>query len=349
MTGVQLRVVLAVVVCAFASAAALSTVSGAAGVSRANPSGCGQGPIWVQGASLIDGAQEQLPSCFSNASSQAEAVLSVANNRRYAQLITVSGASLDLAESSFHGSLETTLARLLANSGSPDGPAAFLLGPGDSATLALDRPAPGPAQIVHIGPAPSNAFAVGALVWELLNSASKRVRPSLDVQGCIASALTGALTGPPAPERALLRIHACVNATSGRPRRVLRGLAGRVLRDRFFRQVIHREGTEPHPSRIAYTVPASNPNLANPAIQLGPASLGVVPVGRRTVRHLTASGGAPPYRFYLVQEPGAPGVPSWTHLAADGTLMIEPPAGTTSVAVAVEVVDSNGEHSVVFN
>ena len=46
-------------------------------------------------------------------------------------------------------------------------------------------------------------------------------------------------------------------------------------------------------------------------------------------------------------EPGGPSVPPWLRLAADGTLTIEPPIGATSVNLPVEVVDSNGEHSVV--
>lgn len=349
MTGVQLRFVPAVLACALALGGALSTASSVAGASRATPSGCGQPPAWVQSATVVNEAREQLPACFASGSNQAEAVLSVSNNRPYAQLVTVSGASLDLAESSFHGSLQTALARLLANSSSSHGPAAFLLGPGETATLAFDRPAPGPAQIVHVDPAPDNAFAVGALTWRLLNGASKRVRVPLTVQGCIASAIVGALSGPPGPERALRRIHTCVNAASRGPRGVLEGLAGRVLRDSSFKQVIHREGTEPHRSPIAYAMSASNPNLPNPAIQLGPSNLGGLPAGRLTVRHLTASGGTPPYRFYPALEAGGPGLPSWLHLAADGTLTLEPPADTTSVVVAVEVVDANGEHSVVFD
>ena len=67
-----------------------------------------------------------------------------------------------------------------------------------------------------------------------------------------------------------------------------------------------------------------------------------MPGGRTTVEHLSATGGTPPYRFYLVPEPGGPGVPSWLHLAADGTLTLEPPAGVAAVTLPVEVVDSNG-------
>ena len=51
-----------------------------------------------------------------------------------------------------------------------------------------------------------------------------------------------------------------------------------------------------------------------------------MPGEEKTVEHLTASGGSPPYRFYVVPEPDQAGVPYWFQLAADGTLILEPPA-----------------------
>ncbi len=49
----------------------------------------------------------------------------------------------------------------------------------------------------------------------------------------------------------------------------------------------------------------------------------------------------------MLTEPGGAGVPSWLHLAADGTLTLEPPPNAGAVALEVEVVDSTGAHSVV--
>lgn len=342
-----LSTVCSALLCAVSLSAALPSASTAATAKQVRPADCAGTPMWIESATVLDEGQNPLPSCFSDASDQAEAVLSIANNRPYAQLITVSGAMLDLAESSFDGLLEQTLSRLLASSPSPTGATAFLLGPGQRASLAIDRSAPGPAQIVHIDPAPDNAFAVAALAWAVLSAAEQYLSLPRAIESCIAAAVRGGLSTPPSPERALRRIHACVNQSSGAPRALLQALAARLLRNDSFRKVIHREGTESHPARIAYAVSASNPNLPNPAILLGLASLGTLPGDRLSVRHLSASGGTPPYRFYLVPEPGGPAVPAWVHLAADGTLMLEPPAGTTSVAVPVEVVDSNGEHSVV--
>lgn len=311
--------------------------------------GCGPTPAWIEAATLPDERQGPLGSCFSSSSSQAEAQLSVANRRPYAQLITVSGAPLDLSGSAFASSLDGTLARLFANVSSSGGPAAILLGPGERVTLAIDRPAPGAAQRVHVEPAPDNAFAVAAVAFRLLSVATRHRSLSTATQSCIVAAVRGVLLSPRHPEQAARRIHSCLNAagrSSNLVKRVQK-LAYQLLGGHFFREVFDREGAEPDPARIAFTISSSNPNLINPGIHLGPASFGTVPSAMRTVEHLSASGGTPPYRFYIVPEPGGPGVPSWLHLASDGTLILEPPAGATSVNLPVEVVDSNGEHSVV--
>jgi len=277
-------------------------------------------------------------------------LVNIANNRPYAQLITLSGASLDVAESSFATSLEGALARMLTSARSPNDPAALLIGPREHAIVQIDRPAPGQAQEIHIDPAPVNAFAVGALGWALVSTAANRLSLPAVTQACITAAVDGALMRPRNPELAFRRMHRWVNFSklSANVERLLRGLTGRVLRNRLFQAVIRRESAEPRPARIAFTVASSNPNLINPAIHLGPASFGTLPGGRMTVEHLTATGGSPPYRFYIVPESGGPEVPPWLHLAADGILAVEPPVGSAvSVNLPVEVGDSNGEHSLV--
>jgi hypothetical protein len=312
------------------------------------PGGCGPTPAWIAAATLPAESQSPEPSCFSGSSNQAEAVLTVANNRPYAQLITVSGATVELMKSSFAHPLEAAFSTLLAQSSRGGAPSAFVLGPEQTARLTIDRPAPGGAQEVHIDPAPDNAFAVASVAWTLLSTASERRLLSAATESCVASAVYRAVPGPPRPEQALRRVHACVDA-AGLPERaegLLRALAGRLLRDRLFRRVIHRQGTEPDPARIAFTIAASNPGVIDPDIHLGPASFGTVQGGRTTVEHLSATGGTPPYRFYIVTEPGGAGAPSWLHLAADGTLALEPPPNAGAVTLDVEVVDSTGAHSV---
>lgn len=340
------KVALAAVLCAVSLSATLASAS----PSPANLPGCGPRPSWIESATLPTEGQGPFQSCFSSSSSQVEALLSIANNRPYAQLMTVSGAQLDLAESSFSGSLEGAFSGLLANSSSGMGPSVFLLGSGEKgAKLAIDRPAPGEAQLVNISPAPLSVFAVGALAWRLLSTVAKHLPLPAVTERCVAAAVYDALVSPPQPEQALRRMHACINASrlSRKAERLLRKLAGRLLRRRFFREVIHREGSEPRSARIAFTISSSNPDLINPAIHLGPASFGTIPGGQRTVKHLSATGGTPPYRFYIVPEPGGASVPSWLKLAADGTLTVEPPVGAIAVNLPVEVIDSNGEHSVV--
>jgi len=315
----------------------------------AGPSGCAARPSWIESATTPEEDGNPFESCFSDRSSLAESVLSITNNRPYAQLLTVTGTTLDLAESGFAGSQEAAFSTALANLRPESGPSAFLLGASQSAILAIDRPPPGPAQVVHIVAAPGNAFAVAALAWRLVSAATKRLSLPASTRSCIASAVYGALRGPPHPEGTLERVHACVNGAPlpASRERLLRALAASLLVDRAFKEVIQREGTEPHPARITLTVAPSDPYLANPAIQLQGANIGSIPSGSRSVRHLSATGGLPPYRFYIVPEPGGPAVPSWLHLAADGTLIIEPPLGSVAVNFAVEVVDSNGEHSLV--
>lgn len=353
MAGMQLnsrRTALRALLCAMTLGALLAPESPAASPAATNlPGGCGARPSWIESATLPQEGQNPVTSCFASDSSQAEVSLSMANNRSYAQLITVSGASLDLTESSFASSLEAAFSRFFANSSSPNGLSAFLLAPGKRATLQIDRPAPGQAQQVQIDPASDNAFAVGALAWTLLSTAAEHLSLPATTQSCIAAAVYGALQSPPQPERALRRIHVCVNASglSGGAEKLLRTLAGGVLRGSSFQEVIQRQGSEPHPARIAFTIAQSNPYLVDPAIHLGPAGFGALPAGKRTVEHLSASGGTPPYRFYIVPEPGGEEVPSWLKLATDGTLTVEPPLGATAVNLPVEVVDANGEHSLV--
>jgi hypothetical protein len=311
--------------------------------------GCGPKPSWIASATLPQTAQDQFGGCFTSGSNQAEAFLGVANNRPYAELLTLTGAGIDLPLSSFSDPLAERLAKGFSDLGPGRGASTFLLGPGGRATLAIDRPAPGVGQVAEMIAAPANAFAVGALAWALMSSATKQGSLPAATRSCVLAAVHGALSSPPRPERALRRMNACVNASGlpGKAEMRLHRLAARVLGDGAFHTVLHREGSEPHRARIAFTIAVSNPNLINPDIHLGNANLGTVPGGRRTVGHLSATGGAPPYRFYIVPEPGGPTVPPWLTLAADGTLYVEPPEESLAVNFAVEAVDSNGEHSVV--
>jgi len=329
---------------------ALGGVSAPVGLAAASaapslPGGCEAKPEWIESATLPAAATDPLRSCFADPG-QAEATLSILNDRPYAQLITVRGTALDLAESSFGSALAETAAGLLAQASAGHGVSAFLLGPGDEAKLAVDRPPPGAGREIHIDPAPDNSFAVGAQAWALLSAAGKRLPAS--TTGCILTAVYGTLSGPPHPAHALERIKACVDAAglSAHAQRLLRRLAVRPLSDALFEKVIKREGSEPYPARLALWIPPSISGPIDSAISLGPANFNV-PGEEKSVEHLTATGGSPPYRFYVVPEPGQAGVPYWFQLAADGTLILEPPAEFAPFDFFIEVVDSNGERSYV--
>src|SRR5277367_5778623 len=118
--------------CAVALVALVQSASPAAAPS-AGPSGCAVRPSWIESATTPEEGQNPFEGCFSDRSSVAEAVLNITNNRPYAQLLTVSGTALDLAESEFAGSEEAAFSRLLANLSPASGPPAFLLGPSKSA------------------------------------------------------------------------------------------------------------------------------------------------------------------------------------------------------------------------
>lgn len=335
--------------CAAALGVLLAPASLGASSNRTGiPLNCGPTPSWIQSATLPGQAQNAFQGCFSSSSNRAEALLILTNNRPYAQLLELKGGAIEQALSSFSDPLAKKLAEGLSRLSPPNGPSTFMLGPEGRASIAIDRPAPGLGETVEIAPAPANAFAVASQAWKLLSAASTRLSVPVASRSCILAAVQGALQRPPRPERALRRIHACVNTSglSGTGAKLLARLAGRDLRNAAFHEVIHMEGAELHRARIAFQIPPSNPSLINPQIHLGPASFGTLPSGERTVRHLSASGGTPPYRFYLVPEQGGPGVPPWLTLAADGTLTVEPPVGSTVVNLPVEVVDGNGEHSV---
>ena len=168
----------------------------------------------------------------------------------------MSGGQLDLTESSFASSLERGLARLLPDLELPNSAqTAVLLGPGKSMILQIDRPQPGEGYVFHVSQAPDNALGVGALAWALLEAAGKHLSLPLGTRSCIAAAVYGGLSSPPHPEWALRRIHGCVDSSGlpGNAEKLLRKLADRLLRGPSFRNVVHREGREPHPARIAFT------------------------------------------------------------------------------------------------
>lgn len=315
------------------------------------PSGCGSPPSWIDSVTLPDSNQDPLPACFSSKSSDTEAVLNVVNNRGYAQTVTVSGAKINVTKSSFASSFEGQIGKLLAQLSSGSGPSAFELGPGEGASIAIDRPPPQLAALeIHIDPAGKTAWGVGELAWALLTTAKDQIGVPVDMENCVQAAVYNTLSADRGPDTAIGQMHSCVDAASGlsgTAKAVLEKLAYGLLVDDFFYKLLDLEDSEVYPARIEFTIPGSNPTFTNPNIHVGPANYGTLPDGSTTTEHLTANGGTPPYRYYIWNDPAnMAGVPSWVSLAPDGTLTIEPPASASGeVSFYVYAFDSNGEHS----
>ena len=315
------------------------------------PGGCGATPSWIDSATLPDSNQDPLPVCFGSQSNDDEATLNIVNNRGYAQTITVSGAKVDVAKSIFAGSFEGQIGKLLAQLSSGNGPSAFVLGPGESATVAIDRPPPQQAALdIHIDPAAKTASGVGELAWALLTTAKDQVGVPLQTENCVLAAVYNTVSSDRGQDSAINQMHSCVDAASGLSgvaKDVLQKLAYGLLVDDFFYKVIDLEGDELYPAMIGFTIPGSNPTFTSPDIHISPLNLGTLPDGQTTTVQLTAAGGTAPYRFYIWNEPtNAAKVPSWVHLATDGTLTIEPPTSASGeVSFAVYAFDANGDHS----
>ena len=333
-------------------ASASSAASSVASPTRPNLlRGCGGVPAWIEGAALSHSARDPLSACFQMGSNQAEALLNVANDRDYTELITLAGIAIDLRASSFSDSTDVVLTRLLESRGA--GTQMLLLGPYSQATLAMDRPAPEePAQQVHIAAALGAPSALSGRAFTFLSAAKKRLAVPLRLERCLVSRLLGGIASARDGALALDQMRQCVDRASSpatRAGRLLRGLAAGLLSERLLRSASAREQREPHAPGVAFTIGSSTPGPYNPAIHLDVANLGSISDGRETTRHLSASGGVPPYRYYIISEPGGAKTPSWVHLVPDGTLTLAPPAGLdVKVNLSVQVVDGNGERSEVF-
>jgi hypothetical protein len=315
------------------------------------PGGCGATPSWIDSATLPDSNQDPLPVCFGSQSNDHEAILNIVNNRGYAQTITVSGAKIDVAKSIFASSFEGSIGKLLAQLSSSNGPSSFILGPGESATVAIDRPPPQQAALdVHIDPAARTASGVGELAWALLTTAKNQVGVPLATENCVLEAVYNTVSSDRNQDSAIGQMHSCVDAASGLSgvaKDVLEKLAYGLLVDDFFYKVVDLEGDELYPAMIGFTIPGSNPTFTSPDIHVSPLDLGTVSDGQQTVVHLSANGGVAPYRFYVWNDSAnVAKVPGWVTLGTDGTLTIEPPSNARGeVSFAVYAFDSDGEHS----
>ena len=344
-------VLLGTLLCASWLTAMLTPVSFAkATATLSSRTRCGPHPSWIAHTVLPAGHQGPLSVCFAARSNRAEALLSIQSHRDYAQLITLSGVNVVFYESSFSDPLEAGVSNWLWHLSLGKTKEVLMLGPGQRALLAIGRPPPqrAPRQ-VGMQQAQPAAAALGHLAWAFLSAAGGTyISPS--IERCVMAGVYTTVSSARTPVSALRGLRACVdggdnNSHPGSKRR-LRAVARGIFRLARFDVALNLiGGSDRSLSRVAFTIRGSPPGRYNPKIRLGPANFGTVISGRRTVKHLTATGGSPPYRYYLRNEAGMR-APSWLHLAPDGTVIIEPPQGVSvTVRVRVYVVDSTGARS----
>ena len=225
--------------------------------------GCDPAPPWIAPSPPPESPQEPFSACFDAKSNQAEALLDLASNRDYPQLITVSGAKLDLDESAFSDSLDADLASLFGLLGAGESQELVALGPGGHAMLTIDRPAPEEAaQDVQIAPAPQNASALSGLAWAFLSTAAARVSVSSLIRNCLASAVFGAVSSTDSPST-LKELRLCADRSVGSVSpagRLVRRLARRLFSEGYFEREAALRRVDPTAPESVFTIPSSPPD-----------------------------------------------------------------------------------------
>jgi hypothetical protein len=304
---------------------------------------CASSPPWISGVQ-IPSAKGSVSACFAMGSDQAEALVSIANTRDYAQSITVAGTHIDFEESVLPE--WTALGERLHELASDAGREVIILGPYAHATLAIDRPPPETAaQRVTVSAMLGPLSALSGRAWSFLSAARAQVFADARLQRCMAPALVIAATTS-ATVAELHEMAACVTrlaSPDSHNGRLLRGLVAALLRDSSFQRASALEEREPRVSGLAFTIPSARFGPVDPQIHITPDDLGTLVDAHSTVERLTANGGSPPYRYYLWSEAGEPEVPSWVTLTPGGTLTIRPPRGfEAALTLNVYAIDANG-------
>jgi hypothetical protein len=317
------------------------------------PGNCGEVPSWITAASFPRNRNEALPSCISNRTDAGALRVNIVNNRGYAQFVTVSGARVAAERSgSWSTSVDSIITNELARRSSANGPSSFVLGPGASATIALDRPLDlvGQRSVVIRG-APRGGSAVGQLAWTLVSAiekVKKKVSVPRSVTNCVTGVLYNSTSSVADAASSISALRSCLQAGAGLTgiaKAALKKIGTAVLVTDVFHKVIDLEGDEAFPPRMEFVFQGTS--KTNPDIELGNLDVGTVPAGKTTTWRLTAAGGTPPYAFAVSTISKNIGrVPDWVSLHPDGTLSISPPANTNEyIAFSVFVVDATGRRS----
>ncbi len=314
------------------------------------PSGCGKSPDWIDWLSPIYSRNDSLPACTGAESDGQTLYIHVANNRGYAQYLTISNATLDVRRSNWSDSLEGMIANQLAAHSSSNSPSSFVLAPGSHAVLAIDRPAEGfGTTAVSMLAAAKGSSAMAAMGWALLNKVREGIGNRVDLVNCVTGSIYNSLASNPGASSAVAQLRSCAGAAAARlkgtAKEVMGKISSAVLVVDLFYKLVDLQADEAIPPSIKFSIHGRNPT--NPAIHVGGLSLGSLPPGERTVVQLTASGGVAPYGFQISHAASNTAkVPSWVQLGSDGKLTIDPPADAAGhVGFYVYATDASGQSS----
>lgn len=177
---------------------------------KANSSSIG----WIDDVYITNNLNDSLPACIGSESTDSRLYLHVTNNRGYMQTVKISNARLNVSSSWWSDSLESLVAKALANLGSTN--TSVLIAPGSSAILAIDRTYPESDTRVELKSTPSMASAAAMLGWSLIKQVTPIYKgaglgtPS-DIIDCVVGIVNQTANGDYGTD-AISRIKTCVDA-----------------------------------------------------------------------------------------------------------------------------------------
>lgn len=294
-------------------------------------------PSWLTGMSFPNGIHDGIRSCLAPETDDHTVFVNIVNNRGYAQLLTITGAPLDVDRTSFVQSMDGLITRGLVNAATTLNSSNFILGPGAGVTLAIPRNTSVGVHHVTIAADTITAAPFHALMWTLL----KKMSGVGQIDGVVSCAVVAIRTFTPDSDVAklLINVKKCVEgainaaAVSGlvseATGKAMKGIAAATLVVKSFTLLLDYLSDATYPPRIEFSMRGLLSDI-NANIRLTNGSLGDIAAGSSTTRMLIASGGTGPYTFKIMRAVDFSPVPAWVVLQPDGQLSVTPPANWTS-------------------